>query len=282
MRRARKPGDVGVAGVAQPRDGRARRAGVDVAGQAPDARIAGKAVVLREPHRAVLQRAARSGGRRHDRRGGRAGQRREIGHAGRGERRVDAQLREHGARFDGGELVLVAQQDDARRGRHRLQQLRGERQVQHRGLVHHQRVDGQRVRGVVRETGGRDAQQPVHRGRRRGHLVAQGRGQVLRALADRVGHARGGLAGGRGQRDAAVGGERDQAGEQVDDRGGLAGAGAAADHGEPAAQRERGGELLPVGRTLEPGGVGGEQPGQANRAVRARWLQGPRRSRALA
>ena len=76
--------------------------------------------------------------------------------------RVGAQLGKHRAGFHRRKLVLVAQQDDAGGVGHRFQQLRGQREIEHRGLVDHQRVDGQRVAGVVNEaTGGCHPEQPV-------------------------------------------------------------------------------------------------------------------------
>ena len=55
--------------------------------------------------------------------------------------------------------------DDARRLGHGLQQPGGQRQVEHRGLVYHQRIDRQRIACVVHKAAGgrRHAEQAVDR-----------------------------------------------------------------------------------------------------------------------
>ena len=79
-----------------------------------------------------------------------------------------------------------------------------------------------------------------------GQLVAHRRRQLGRAGAQRLAHARRRLAGGRRQHDAGVRLLLEQAGQQPCHGGGLAGARPTADDGEPLAQRQRRGELLPV------------------------------------
>ncbi len=155
------------------------------------------------------------------------------------QRRIGGELREHGAGFDGGELVLVAQQDDVRRGRHGLDELGRERQVQHRRLVDDEEIDRQRVAGVVAEIAGagQHAQQAMNRERLGGQTLAQVGGQVNGGVADRFQHPRGGLPGGGGQADPAVRIAGEDAGEHVDDGGRLAGAGAAADDRQVAFER---------------------------------------------
>jgi hypothetical protein len=65
-----------------------------------------------------------------------------------------AQLAEHRAGFDRGELVLVAEQHQARAGRQRGEHGGHHLQVDHRRLIHHQHVHRQRVAGVVAEVAG--------------------------------------------------------------------------------------------------------------------------------
>ena len=93
-----------------------------------------------------------------------AAQRGQRVDACRAERRVGAELGEHRTRLHRRQLVLVAQQHQPRAVGHGLQQPRGQRQVQHRGLVDHQHVDGQRLRRIVTEAAGVGTQQPVHGG----------------------------------------------------------------------------------------------------------------------
>ena len=95
---------------------------------------------------------------------------------------------------------------------------------------------------------GGDAEQPMHGERRGGQAGGEFGRQGLRALAQGLEHARGGLAGGRGERDAELGLRLEQAGQQRGDSGGLAGAGPAADDGEPALPCEHHRALLPVRR----------------------------------
>jgi hypothetical protein len=122
-----------------------------------------------------------------------------------------AQLAEHRAGLDRGELVLVAEQHQARAGRQRGQHGGHHLQVDHRRLIHHQHVHRQRVAGVVAEVAGvRAAAEQAVEGRhldgdRRAHGLAVGQaGQV--ELGDGAGDGfvepRGGLAGGRRQADA--------------------------------------------------------------------------------
>ena len=85
------------------------------------------------------------------------------------------------------------------------------------------------------------------------------RGHLRGGAAQAFGHAFGGAAGGRGQRDArrrvaGPGGLRDAQHQQARDGGGLAGAGAAGDQQQRATQGECGGAGLAVA-----GARGGEQ-----------------------
>ena len=227
---------------------------VHEAGQVADARAGLEAMAAREPHHGVVQRARLLGRRWLDPGLGQPGERRQRLAAGRAQGRVGAELGEDGAGLDGGELVAVAQQHDARVRRHGLQQVHGQREVKHRGFVDDEHVQGQRVRRVVREAAvGAAAQQAVHGTGLLRQGGTPGLGQPRPAFAQRLEHARGRLAGGGGQGDAAVRVVGQQARQQRRHRGGLAGARPAADHGQAAAAGQRGGQHLPVGGWLVPG-----------------------------
>ncbi|CAM5226603.1 hypothetical protein SSTU70S_01869 [Stutzerimonas stutzeri] len=85
--------------------------------------------------------------------------------------------------------------------------------------------------------------------------------QLGLGVADRLGHARRRLAGGRRQADGQplAAGLFEQCREQAHHGGGLAGAGAAGNHRQPPAYRLRRGQPLPVRALL----IEGEQPRQA-------------------
>jgi hypothetical protein len=87
--------------------------------------------------------------------------------------------------------------------------------------------------------------------------VQTARGDAPLAGADGLGEPRRGLAGGRRERDAQLRVERQQQRQDLDDGGGLAGAGAAGDDGEAARDGDGGGEALPV--RLRVVGVRGEE-----------------------
>ena len=107
---------------------------------------------------------------------------------------------------------------------------------------------------------GQHAEQAMDRERLRRQALAQVGGQVRGALADRVQHPRGGLAGRRRQAIRQSGLPREHAGEHVDDGGRLAGAGAAADDRQ---RRARSASAVAIfcqsGRSPSRCGVGGEQ-----------------------
>ena len=72
------------------------------------------------------------------------------------------QVVEDGTRANGGELVHVSHEQHLRRRPQRLEQAVGQVEVEHRGLVHDEKPDRQRVSEVAREAQGRVvAQQPV-------------------------------------------------------------------------------------------------------------------------
>ena len=88
---------------------------------------------------------------------------------------VAAKVAEHRAGLDRGQLVLVAEQDDAGMRRHGLKQRSHHLQVNHRRLVDDQQVQRQRVRSVGTESAavGAGAQQ-----RMQGACWADVRGQL--------------------------------------------------------------------------------------------------------
>ena len=183
---------------------------------------------------------------------------------------------EHVASFHRGQLVGVAEEDEACAVGHGFDQLGHQRQVDHGGFVHHHHVERQRVVGVVAEAGavGEGAEQAVQGGAGGGQVGAQGGvdagfGQRAYGVAHAFGHALGGAAGGGGQGDARGGGgglQRlgDQQHQHAGDGGGLAGAGAAGDQQQVVVQRRGGGLGLQVFAT----GVFGEEPEEELREVR--------------
>ncbi len=128
-----------------------------------------------------------------------------------------------------GELVDVADQDQAAVVRHRPQHVVGEHRVEHRRLVDDQQVGRERVLAVAVELPGLrvELEQPVEGGR----LGAGG-----------LGHALGGAAGGGGEQHALalLLQDLDDAAHQRR----LAGAGAAGDHQHLA--RQPGADRLPL------------------------------------
>ena len=141
------------------------------------------------------------------------------------------QIREHRPRLDRGELRRIAEQDEPGAVRQRTQYLRHEGEIHHRPFVEDERIGRESLPDVVEKPA-------VHR-RRPGVEPFEGRrpGQKRLALpAHRFLEAGRRLAGGGRERDPIGGGEP-QLDEQGHDRrrgGGLAGAGTARHHAEPA------------------------------------------------
>ncbi len=175
-----------------------------------------------------------------------------------------AEFGEHRAGLHGGQLILVAEQDQPRLRWQCDDQLGHQRQVDHRRLVHHQHVQRQRIGRIVAHTGAvaAAAEQAVQGPRlvRQGlfHRIADR--QLGLGVADRLGHARRGLAGGCGEADGQALAARllEQRRQQAHHGGGLASAGTAGDHRQASAYRLRGGQALPVGALL----IEGEQARQ--------------------
>ncbi len=185
---------------------------------------------------------------------------------------ISAEIAQHGPRLHRGQLVLVPQKNQSCMQRQRIEQVGHHFQVDHRGFVHHQHVQRQRVARVVTEmTTVRQATQQAMQGRHRGRdllldgviqrqrrdLTTDGLGQPCRSLAGRRRQA---------QAQRSTLGHRSllQQGQQAHDSGRLASPWAAGDQGEASACGQGAGQLLPVGLTLT-GHLQGfrEQPGQA-------------------
>ena len=175
--------------------------------------------------------------------------------------RVTAQVAQHRAGFNRGQLVFVAQQHHARRRRQGGQQRGHHFQMHHRGFIDDEHINVQRLAGVVAELARvrPRAQQRVQRARR-AHALGQ-RVQVERAAdalaqlaqrgVDGLLQPRCGFAGGRGQCNAqalGLGIHGEQQRQQARGGVGFAGAGAAGNHRKTPAQRQCAGEFLPVGR----------------------------------
>ena len=191
-----------------------------------------------------------------------------------------AQVAQHGAGLDRGELVFVTQQHQPGLRGQGSQQRGHHLQMHHRRLIDDQHVQRQRVGGVEPELPrlGPCAQQRVQGARRpdlRGPVAqrpcrARPISQALLQAGQRRGYRLlepgGGLAGGRGQRHAQplrrrI--DRQQQRQQTGGGVGLAGARAAGDHRQPAAQGQGAGHFLPI-----DGGRGG-----GSAVVRARALR---------
>ncbi len=165
-----------------------------------------------------------------------------------------ADIAEHGPRLHRGELILVAEQDQAGVARQCIEQPRHHRQIDHGGLIHHQQVEVQRVARVVAELAAprNDPEQPMQGARFGGDRLHPLGGQIegLQGRADTLGEARRRLAGGSHQPDrrglARLQAGLHQNGEQFGDRGGLAGAGAAGDHRKGARRRRGRRQLLAI------------------------------------
>ncbi|MNO98786.1 hypothetical protein D3C76_905410 [compost metagenome] len=136
----------------------------------------------------------------------------------------------------------------------RIEQARHHGQIDHGGLVHHQQVEVQRVARVVAELAApRDhPEQPVQGARLGGDGLGPLRGQIqrLQGRADTLGEARRRLASGGHQPDrrglACLQAGLHQDGQELGDRGGLAGAGAAGDDRKGARRRRGRRQLLAV------------------------------------
>ena len=143
-----------------------------------------------------------------------------------------ADVGQHRAGFDRGELVRVAEQDQPGFGSEGPHQPRHQRQRHHRTFIDDHEVEGERIPGVVfrpvRQWRGTD--QPVDgRGGKLLNPAAYrfGRADFEAVLAQRLAEAGLRLAGRGAQRDPEFGGAGEFQREQRRDHRGLAGAGAA-------------------------------------------------------
>ncbi len=167
---------------------------------------------------------------------------------------IPAQVTQYRTGLDRGQLVLVAQQYQARPWRQGIEQVGHHFQVDHRRFVDHQHVQRQRVAGMVAEVPRTRAaaEQAVHGadlgGDMPAHLGADL--QALDLLANGFGQTRGRLAGRRGQanaqRPALLHRRRLQQGQQAHHGSGLTRARAAGDDAEAGASGQGTGKLLPV------------------------------------
>ena len=184
-----------------------------------------------------------------------------------------AETAQYCARFHGGELVLVPQQHQAGVLRKRLQQQRHHFNIHHRGLVHHQYVQGQRVETVVPEVPriwSRTQQSVQSRDfavngrahalclrqiklRQRADLTADGLIEPRRCLACRCRQANTQWLASRLHRQYL------QQGQETNHRGGLAGSRPAGDHRKARTGPQGTGQLLPAGG-VGPGIPGRKQP----------------------
>ena len=153
------------------------------------------------------------------------------------------QVGEDPARSDRGQLIDVADEDQASAAGHRLQELTGERDVQHRGLVddHQIGLEGALAAAAEAAADGVVLQQAVDRLRRQ----SGGEGQAVC-----------GPPGGRGQQQPLPLAAQDL--DHRPDQGRLAGTGAAGDHQQLSTQRQPDGvdlrrRQLETPALLEPG-----------------------------
>ncbi len=171
---------------------------------------------------------------------------------------IAAQVAKQAAGFHRGELVLVAEQDQPGMTRQGVEQAGHHFQVDHRGFVHHQHVQRQRIAGVVTEVPAvrATAEQTVQGGDFAGDFLLDRLGHRQRGdlPADGFGQPRRRLAGGRREADAQRLARRQgrllQQRQQAHHGGGLAGAGAAGDQAEAAPGGQGAGEFLPVDLAL--------------------------------
>ncbi|GAB1386314.1 hypothetical protein MASR1M59_14620 [Melaminivora sp.] len=185
---------------------------------------------------------------------------------------VLAQVAQHRAGFDRCELVLVAQQHQARAGGQGGEQRGHHLQVHHGGFIDDEHVHLQRPRGAAAEMprAGPRAQERMQ-GARRAHALHQ-RGQVqigahlrlqrAQGVVNRLLEPRRRLARGRSQGHAqliGLGSRGKQQRQKARGGVGFARAGAAGDDGEATAQRQRAGDFLPVGIGVGGRAVGGRK-----------------------
>ena len=118
-----------------------------------------------------------------------------------------ADVAEHRSRFHRSELVPVAEEDEPGAVVEGSDQLRHEGERDHRGLVDHDQVEGERVVPVVAESGGTadKTQEPVQRRDIIRNAVADGFAAVQASprIPDRLLEPGCRLAGRRGQGDSA-------------------------------------------------------------------------------
>ena len=173
-----------------------------------------------------------------------------------------AQLAEHRAGLDRGELVLVAEENQPSTRRQGRQHRRHHLEVDHRRLVDHQHVEHQGRLRILSEapTIRAAAEQAVHGADRRWNCgtyrfaIAQAvEPKPTHCTGDRRPETRRRLAGRRRQADtqrtpAVTHRQRLQERQQLHHGGGLAGTGPSGEDCKAVARRQGTGKLLPVGR----------------------------------
>ena len=214
-------------------------------------------------------------------------------------RRAPAQFTQHRTGFHRGELVAVAQQNQACLPRQGAQHRRHHLEVDHRGFIDDQHIECQRVAGVMAQAPGvgTTAQQAVQGGdlrwdccADRGAIGQAIEGQPIECLGNRPVEPCGGLAGGGRQPDpqrlgrfARIRGpiQRQclQQGQQPHHGARLAGTRSAGEDADRAAGGQRTGDLLPVGRHLRAGA--GRKQDVENRPQGCRRGLGCRRTQAF-
>ena len=244
------------------------RASVHRPRQAPDAGVTAEAIALLQQAQAVSQRASDSPLARRHRRTGQPGQLLRP-RGGIARTRPGADIPQHRPRFYGGQLVAIAEENHPPVGRQRVDKPRHHRQVDHRGFIHHQHVQMQRVAGVIAHplAAWLGAQQTMQRAGLGGNqrFLRVGQRQFSQRRAQRFGQARRRFP--RRCRQANTTAwtvfNLDQRRQKLRHGGGLPGPGTAGDHRDAAGQRHRRGHFLPVGFAggREQGIQGCRQPG---------------------
>ena len=158
---------------------------------------------------------------------------------------------QNASRIDRGELVAVAEQDDASTLRHGIEEACHEGKRHHGGLVDHDEIDRERMARVMFEIGRIRArpEESVQRGGTRNPGCAFGRGRSCEPgpiFAHGLFEPRRGLPGWSRERDARAGRHLQQLGENAHNGCGLAGAGPARDDREFACERGGDGRVLVI------------------------------------
>ena len=211
------------------------RASVHRPRQAPDAGVTAEAIALLQQAQTVSQRARDSPLARRHRRTGQPGQLLRP-RGGIARTRPGADIPQHRPRFYGGQLVAIAEENHPPVGRQRVDKPRHHRQVDHRGFIHHQHVQMQRVAGVIAHplAAWLGAQQTMQRAGLGGNqrFLRVGQRQFSQRRAQRFGQTRRRFPGWRRQANTTARAvfDLDQRRQKLRHGGGLPGPGTAGDH----------------------------------------------------